>query len=179
MSELRQNTLEDATTESSFLTTINENAGETVVSLQREVELEDGEIVTVEGITPDKMKAVLNNGVEPEAVTFKTPGEYYNEEVKGVVRAYNESVSNEDAEPEEVTLESIEVNTPPDKVEYLAGESFDPTGMIIIANYSNGTTEEIDNYSYEPSEALTEADTEVTITYEGVSATQEITVSEE
>ena len=91
MSELRQNTLEDATTESSFLTTINENAGETVVSLQREVELEDGEIVTVEGITPDKMKAILNNGVEPEAVTFKTPGEYYNEEVKGVVRAYNES----------------------------------------------------------------------------------------
>lgn len=91
MKELKQNTLAEATTESSFLTTINENAGETVVSLQREVELETGETVTVEGITPDKMKAILNNGASPEVVTFKTPGEPVGE-LDGVCQAYNKSV---------------------------------------------------------------------------------------
>lgn len=91
MKELKQNTLAEATTESSFLTTINENAGETVVSLQREVELETGETVIVEGVTPDKMKAILNNGVSPEVVTFKTPGEPVGE-LDGVCQAYNKSL---------------------------------------------------------------------------------------
>ncbi|MBQ8373232.1 MAG: bacterial Ig-like domain-containing protein, partial [Candidatus Methanomethylophilaceae archaeon] len=41
-----------------------------------------------------------------------------------------------------VQLESISVNTPP-KISYGLNDSFDPTGMDILATYSDGTTEVI------------------------------------
>lgn len=107
MKELKQNTLAEATTESSFLTTINENAGETVVSLQREVELETGETVTVEGITPDKMKAILNNGASPEVVTFKTPGEVTGD-ISGVCQAYNATLIETEEEIPEELVDNVE-----------------------------------------------------------------------
>lgn len=94
MEKLKQNNLEEATTELGFVQAINANAGETVVALEREVELENGEIVTVAGITPEKMKAVLNNGADPEKVTFKTPGENVGE-IEGVCQAYNSTLSEE------------------------------------------------------------------------------------
>lgn len=37
-----------------------------------------------------------------------------------------------------VFLESIEITTPPSKTAYLVGESFDPTGMVVLAKFSNG-----------------------------------------
>lgn len=107
MKELKQNTLAEATTESSFLTTINENAGETVVSLQREVELDTGETVTVEGITPDKMKSILNNGASPEVVTFKTPGEVTGD-ISGVCQAYNATLTKSEEEIPEVLADNGE-----------------------------------------------------------------------
>lgn len=43
---------------------------------------------------------------------------------------------------------SIEVATMPTKTQYYVGDSFDPTGMVIIANVDDGTIREITNYSY-------------------------------
>lgn len=43
---------------------------------------------------------------------------------------------------------TIEVVQMPDKTSYMVGEAFDPTGMVITATYSDGTTSEITNYSY-------------------------------
>lgn len=43
-------------------------------------------------------------------------------------------------------VESIEITTPPDKTEYMAGEDFDPTGMVVTAVYEDGTSEPITNY---------------------------------
>lgn len=97
MEKLKQNNLEEATTELGFVQAINANAGETVVALEREVELENGEIVTVAGITPEKMKAVLNNGADPEIVTFKTPGEIVGD-LNGVCQAYNATLTEEPVE---------------------------------------------------------------------------------
>lgn len=91
MENLKQNNLAEATTELGFVQTLNKNAGETIVALEREVELENGEKVMVAGITPEKMKAILNNGVSPEVVTFKTPGEPVGE-LDGVCQAYNKSL---------------------------------------------------------------------------------------
>ena len=51
-------------------------------------------------------------------------------------------------EPEEVVLESIEVTKQPDKVEYVAGENFDPTGMEITAHYSDGNYKELSDSEY-------------------------------
>ena len=76
---LKQNTLEEATTELGFAT-------ETNTPLTREVTLEDNTVVKVEGITPYKMKEILKS-------EFVTPGEkYFNDEIglNGVVQNYNE-----------------------------------------------------------------------------------------
>ena len=36
-------------------------------------------------------------------------------------------------------LSSIEITTPPTKTEYVAGEKFDPTGMVVTAKYDDET----------------------------------------
>jgi len=103
MEKLKQNNLEEATTELGFVQAINANAGETVVALEREVELENGEIVTVAGITPEKMKAILNNGADSEVVTFKTPGEKVGD-LEGVCQVYNATLTDDPAEEEPVAV---------------------------------------------------------------------------
>lgn len=44
-------------------------------------------------------------------------------------------------------ITSIRVDQMPNKVEYTPDEAFDPTGMIVFAVYSNGTTEVITDYT--------------------------------
>lgn len=79
-----------------------------------------------------------------------------------------------------ITLSSIAVTTPPNKTEYTAGESFDPTVMVVTATYSDGHQGAVTGYTYSPDGPLTTADNEITISYtEGettVTAKQPITV---
>lgn len=83
------------------------------------------------------------------------------------------------------TLSSISVSTAPTKTTYTAGESFDPSGLVIRKNYSDST---YDTYTYanhtseftfspSTSTALTTSNTSVTISYGGKSTTQAITVN--
>lgn len=50
--------------------------------------------------------------------------------------------------------------------------------MVVTATYSDESTEVVSDYTFEPSGALTAEDTEITISYQGKTATQAITVSE-
>mgnify|MGYP000082725527 CR=1 FL=1 len=85
--------------------------------------------------------------------------------------------SNDDPNlPPEKTVSSIEVTTPPSKTKYVAGESFDSTGMVITANYSDKTSAPVTGYTVDKT-TLSVSDTTVTITYEGKTCTQAITVS--
>ncbi len=61
-------------------------------------------------------------------------------------------------------LESITVDYSNAKTNYYAGEKFDKTGLIVTANYSDGTTKEIDNYAIDDA-ALQLGDTKVLVTY--------------
>ena len=54
--------------------------------------------------------------------------------------------------------------TSPNKVKYYAGEKFDPTGMVVTANYNDGTTKTVTGYTY-PTIALTTGTSSVVITY--------------
>lgn len=83
------------------------------------------------------------------------------------------------------TLSSISVSTAPTKTSYYAGQTFDPTGLVITRTYSDSTS---DTYTYanhtseftftpSTSTALTTDNTSVTITYGGKSSTQAITVN--
>ena len=80
-----------------------------------------------------------------------------------------------------VTLSSIAITTAPAKTTYTAGESFNKTGMVVTATYSNGSTATVTDYTVSPSAALTTSNTSGTISYtEGDvtrTATQAITVN--
>ena len=83
--------------------------------------------------------------------------------------------------PAPATLTGISVKTAPDKVDYTEGESFDKTGMVIEATYSDSSKKDVTTYTYTPTGALTTSDTTITISYTegGVTetCTQAITVN--
>lgn len=74
-------------------------------------------------------------------------------------------------------ISSISVTKNPIKTSYVEGETFDPTGMVVKATYSDGTTGTIKNYSYTPSDELVFGTTSITISYQGCTTTVSITVS--
>ena len=75
------------------------------------------------------------------------------------------SIKEEQASPEEKTLTEIEVTTPPTKTKYTAGEKFDKTGMKVTAKYSDGSSKEIEGYTYSPARELKTSDKEIKISY--------------
>ena len=76
------------------------------------------------------------------------------------------------------TVESIEITTPPAKTEYKAGEKFDPTGMVVTAHYTDGTTADLsrDKYVIFYGDKLTQGQTDVTIQYNDGSGNSDIKV---
>lgn len=79
-----------------------------------------------------------------------------------------------------VTLSSISITKAPIKTSYVEGASFDKTGMVVTATYSDNTTKQITNYTIS-SGALKVADKQVIISYteNGITKTvgQKITVT--
>lgn len=55
-----------------------------------------------------------------------------------------------DWDPETRVLTSIEVTTEPTKKNYVVGDAFDTTGMVVTAIYSNGTEEVVTEYTVAP-----------------------------
>lgn len=64
-----------------------------------------------------------------------------------------------------IKLTGIAITKAPTKTTYNAGETFDPTGMVVTATYSNSAKLENPAYTVAPSGALTVGTTTVTITY--------------
>ena len=80
------------------------------------------------------------NGVEADAFETTWSGFPYNKDYQ-VIRGLGK--------PEVVkTVESIEITKQPDKTEYMAGEDFDPTGMVVTAHYTDGTTADLSRDKY-------------------------------
>ena len=75
-------------------------------------------------------------------------------------------------------LQSIVIDTQPSKVNYVEGESFDPAGMVVKAIYNIGDPAVITNYTYSPDGALELSDDKVVVSYNGKTASVDITVSE-
>lgn len=76
-----------------------------------------------------------------------------------------------------VLLTGIEITTQPDKTEYVEGELFDPTGMIVVATYSDNSARSVTDYSCEPGGPLTKDDTLITVSYVEGGFTKTATVS--
>lgn len=92
-----------------------------------------------------------------------------------------ENEGNKDEKPDTtVTLSSIAITKTPTRNTYTEGASFEKTGMVVTATYSDGSKKEITNYTISPAGALKTTDTKVVISYteNGVTKTveQKITV---
>ena len=77
---------------------------------------------------------------------------------------------------EKNTVTELIIKTPPKKTEYKEGENFDKTGMVIEATYKDGTTKEVTDYIIENGNNVKANQTSITISYEGKTAEQPITV---
>lgn len=72
---------------------------------------------------------------------------------------------------------SLRVETPPDITRYYSGESFDSTGLSLIATYRNGFTERItDGYTVQDGSPISAHQTAVTIVYRTAPCPVPITV---
>ena len=76
------------------------------------------------------------------------------------------------------TLTSIAVTTQPTKTSYVPGESFDRTGMVVKANYSDGTSEEINTYTVSEIDKDKIGEQTLTVSYLGKTDTITIYVVE-
>lgn len=80
-----------------------------------------------------------------------------------------------------IVVTSITITTPPTKTAYAVDDKLDLTGMVVTASLSGGTgaTKVVTDYTTSPADGatLTAENTKVTVTYEGKTAEQTITVS--
>lgn len=80
-------------------------------------------------------------------------------------------------------LDSLSVNTLPTKTEYFVGESFDPTGMEIVAWYKESEEKKskkvITDYTYAPTGELSEDVTAIVVSYteNGITKTVDVPVT--
>jgi len=139
-----------------------------------------GEIFDESGMT---INANYNNG-ESKVITNYTysPSSELQANNTEIIISYTEgSITKTISQPitvKDAVLESIVVTENPTKVDYKVGEKFNPSGMVVTANYSDSTTGIITNYSIDKTDELTLDDHVVTITYQGVSTTLNITVTD-
>ena len=76
------------------------------------------------------------------------------------------------------SLLSIKITKEPNKTNYVVGQDFDKTGMIVTGNFENGANYEIVEYTIENGTNLVLGQTAVIINYEGMTVEQPITVEE-
>lgn len=88
-----------------------------------------------------------------------------------------ETPSDSSSAKNEAIVVSISVTTQPTKTEYVAGETFDPAGMVVTAKYSDNTTKTVTDYAIDKTGALKEGDTSIVITYQNKRAVVKITVA--
>ena len=79
--------------------------------------------------------------------------------------------------PKDDYIQSIRITTPPSKVDYVEGDKFDTTGMVVTATYFSEKEETITNYSINNGDKLANGQETVTISYQGQTVKQSITVA--
>ena len=126
-----------------------------------------------DGLAKDK---VTVNGIKADAFETTWSGPPYNKDYR-VIHGLGQ--------PEVVKkVESIEITTQPAKTEYMAGDKFDPKGMVVTAVYDDNSEAvlPVTGYTIFHGDKLTQGQTDVTIQYNdgsgssNIKAYQKITV---
>lgn len=67
--------------------------------------------------------------------------------------------------PDIVTLDSISIKSMPSKTTYYIGETFDATGLEVSANYSDGTSVDINDYTVTGFDSSSAGEKDIVVTY--------------
>ncbi|MGN1029518.1 MAG: bacterial Ig-like domain-containing protein, partial [Bacilli bacterium] len=79
---------------------------------------------------------------------------------------------------EEAKVDTIAIKTVPNKTNYIVGDTLDTEGLVITATYNNGTVEDyVEGFTCTPTELNTVGTQAITVTYEGKTATFDVTVA--
>lgn len=135
-----------------------------------------------------KINVAVNKGEAPElandtdwALTKTDTGYTATKELtlpEGYIKADNVSTTlTVNVIVKDIHLESIAVTKNPASTKYVAGETFDKTGMEVTATYDDGYKRVIEEFTVDESKVLAEADTEMTVSYTESGVTKETTVS--
>lgn len=127
-----------------------------------------------------KVVANYNSGKQvdvTEDCTF-TPSDNLKIEDEIITVSYLNFTTEINISVSKVEMSSIEVTKKPTKLVYYEGESVDLSGIEVTANFNNGSTMILSSgYTYSP-EILSTSHSSVTITYQNLSTTYNITVLE-
>lgn len=114
---------------------------------------------------------------------IQTDAGYYVAVLVYVADAGTNSSSNDDDEPSTPVLEQIAVTANPTVTNYALGETFDPTGMVVTAYYSDGSSNEVIDYtiqcaSFDDKGAFTvPGEQQIVITYQGMITSVKVIVN--
>lgn len=126
----------------------------------------DTSSVTVTAVYDDSKEQIITNyTVSPEVITADT--EKVTITYKGVSADFPITVSSP-------KVTAIEISAAPTKTVYTEGEHFNPSGMVVTATYENGAKKATADYSYAPTRELETTDTQMTVSYIGENAAENI-----
>ncbi len=133
-----------------------------------------GETYTNDGV---KVEAVYSDGKTVDVTADAVIGTADTAEAgtKTVNVTYKGRTASFDVTVKAVEVDSITV-TSPDKTTYFVGEELVLDGMTVTAKYNNGTENTVDAYTVDPAVLNTVGTVTVTVTYEGKTATFNVTV---
>ena len=129
--------------------------------------------------TVETGKCFLGFGYSPaDASSWQDLGTYNNKEstilnADSTIKAFTTKGTSS------VEMTGISIKTNPTKTNYIEGDNFNSSGMKIVANYSDGSTSEIDNSDLTITNAnnLSIGQTSVKVSYNGFTVNVPITVS--
>lgn len=125
------------------------------------------------------VNAVYKDSRKVEITDYKIEDGYnLQKDQTTVIITYQDKSITQGITVEENTIENLIIEVPASKLDYLEGDTFDATGMVVKAHYKNGNEVEITDYIVENGNELKTEQSEVIIKYEGKSIAQTITVRE-
>ena len=152
--------------------------GITISSYPEKLSYTTGDIFAADGLTVTASYSDGSTRDVTENVVISYP-DMTSAGTKQVTITYGEQTAVFEINVADVVLSAVTVTSYPTKTEYGIGEKLDTTGLVVTAQYDNGTTRDITSETVitEP-DMSTLGNKTVSIEYNGFTASFEITVSE-
>ena len=140
-------------------------------------------VVKIKSSSPQKLIALETKLLEPTA-TVNAQESFMGTEESVQVNQWEDVGASEasgnlciKAYTTDVVINEISIASNPNKITYVEGEKFDSTGLKVFANYSDGTSKEITNYTIIDGDNLKLGQTSVTISYSEGNITKTTTIA--